>query len=98
MEYRFLGKSGLRVSNLCLGTMTFGANPARPGQTDEALAHQILDAFVAAGGNFIDTADCYQMGVSEAIVGNWLKRQPKRDKIILATKVFQASPLNIYIL
>ena len=94
MEYRYLGRSGLRVSNLCLGTMTFGANETRPGQTDEALAHKILDAFVAAGGNFVDTADCYNKGVSETIVGNWLKTQ-KRDKIILATKLFQVrKPLD----
>ena len=91
MEYRFLGNSGLRVSNLCLGTMTFGANASRPGQADEKVSHEILDAFVAAGGNFIDTADFYQMGVSETIVGSWVKKQPKRDKIVLATKVFQAS-------
>ena len=94
MEYRFLGRTGLRVSNLCLGTMTFGPNPARPGQADEQLAHEILDAFVASGGNFIDTADCYQMGVSEIIVGNWLKKQPKRDRVVLATKVFQVNPYN----
>ena len=81
MEYRYLGNTGLRVSNLCLGTMTFGASANRPGQADEALSHQILDAFVAAGGNFVDTADVYQMGLSEEIIGTWLdKKKTKGDK------------------
>ena len=53
MEYRFLGKTGLKVSAFCLGTMTFGR------EADEATSHAILDRFVAAGGNFIDTADVY---------------------------------------
>ena len=69
--------------------MTFGESSSRPGQANEATAHAIMDAYVAAGGNFIDTADCYQFGLSEKIVGTWLKKQPNRSKIILATKVFQ---------
>ena len=64
METRFLGRTGLHFSELCLGTMTFGAD----GGTDEAPAHQILDAFVDAGGTFIDTANVYSQGVSEEIV------------------------------
>ncbi|XP_059085590.1 1-deoxyxylulose-5-phosphate synthase YajO-like [Tigriopus californicus] len=90
MEYRYLGNTGLKVSNLCLGTMTFGENPNRPGQADEKLSHEIMDAFVESGGNFIDTADCYQMGLTEKIVGKWLQKQPRRDKIIIATKLAQA--------
>ncbi len=80
MNYRFLGQTGLKVSELCLGAMTLGR------EADEATSRQILDRFVAAGGNFIDTADVYTRGVSEEIVGRWLKDQP-RDDFIVATKV-----------
>ncbi len=80
MEYRFLGKTGLRVSELCLGAMTFGR------ETTEEVSHQMLDRFVAAGGNFIDTADVYTRGVSEEIVGRWL-RGKRRDDLVIATKV-----------
>jgi aryl-alcohol dehydrogenase-like predicted oxidoreductase len=69
METRFLGRTGLQVSELCLGTMTLGAD----GGTDEATAQQMLDAFVDAGGTFIDTANVYSQGVSEEILGRWLK-------------------------
>ncbi len=63
MEYRYLGKTGLKVSELCLGTQTFG------WVTDEAEAFRILDRFVDAGGNFFDAADSYNKGESEAILG-----------------------------
>lgn len=81
MEYRYLGRTGLKVSELCLGTMSFG------GRTDEPTAHQILDQFVAAGGTFIDTADVYSAGVSEEILGRWLERQ-RRDDLVIATKAY----------
>ncbi|XP_022343166.2 1-deoxyxylulose-5-phosphate synthase YajO-like [Crassostrea virginica] len=81
MEYNYLGRSGLRVSNICLGTMTFG----REG-VDAALSHQILDRFVALGGNFIDTANVYSRGISETIIGQWLVKQ-KREGLVIATKV-----------
>ena len=85
METRFLGRTGLQVSELCLGTMTFGAD----GGTDEATAHQILDAFVDAGGTFIDTANVYGQGVSEEILGRWLKTR----NLVVATKVYgEAAP------
>ena len=71
MEYRTLGSSGCVVSTFTLGTMTFG------NETDEAGAHAQLDAFVAAGGNLIDTADVYTPGASEEIIGRWLARQPE---------------------
>ncbi len=80
MEYRFLGKTGLKVSELCLGAMTFGR------ECDEPTSFQLMDRFVEAGGNFIDTADVYSRGVSETIVGRWLKGK-NRDNIIIATKV-----------
>lgn len=87
MEYRLLGDSGLKVSAVCLGTMTFGQ------QNSEAEAHSQLDCALAHGINFIDTAEMYAVppraetcGATETIVGNWLARQP-RERIVLATKV-----------
>jgi aryl-alcohol dehydrogenase-like predicted oxidoreductase len=80
MEYKQLGKTGLRVSELCLGAMTFGR------ETEEEISYNILDRFMEAGGNFIDTADVYTRGVSETIVGLWLKDH-KRDDFVIATKV-----------
>jgi aryl-alcohol dehydrogenase-like predicted oxidoreductase len=86
MKYRKLGSSDLEVSAICLGTMTFGT------QNDQAEAHAQLDRALAAGINFIDTAEMYSVpptaesyGRSETIVGHWLKRQ-QRDKIVLASK------------
>ena len=80
MDYRYLGRTGLKVSELCLGTMTFGR------EADEATSRQMLDRFVAAGGNFIDTADVYTRGISEEIIGRWFKGQ-RRDDLVIATKV-----------
>jgi aryl-alcohol dehydrogenase-like predicted oxidoreductase len=80
MNYRYLGRTGLKVSELCLGAMTFGR------ESSEAESHAMLDAFVAAGGNFIDTADVYSRGISEEVTGRWMQRQ-KRDDLVIATKV-----------
>ncbi len=80
MEYRYLGKTGLRVSELCLGTMTLGR------ETSEQDSFKILNRFVDEGGNFIDTADVYSRGISEEIVGKWMKNQ-RRDDLVVATKV-----------
>jgi aryl-alcohol dehydrogenase-like predicted oxidoreductase len=82
MEYRTLGHSGCVVSTLALGTMTFGT------ESDEDGSHAQLDAFVAAGGNLIDTADVYSDAASEEIIGRWLGRQSGevRDQLVLATK------------
>jgi len=80
MKYRYVGKTGLRVSELCLGAMTFGR------EADEATSFEMMDMFAEAGGNFIDTADVYTRGASETIVGNWLKNQ-RREDYIIATKV-----------
>jgi aryl-alcohol dehydrogenase-like predicted oxidoreductase len=80
MDYRFIGRTGLKVSELCLGAMTFGRE-----STPEA-SFQVLDRFAAAGGNFIDTADVYGQGVSETITGQWLKDKRREDWVI-ATKV-----------
>jgi aryl-alcohol dehydrogenase-like predicted oxidoreductase len=80
MDYRYLGKTGLKVSELCLGAMTFGR------ETTPEDSHAIMDKFVEAGGNFIDTADVYSRGVSEEIVGDWLSKQQRED-LVIATKV-----------
>lgn len=80
VRYPFLGRSGLRVSELCLGAMTFGR------ETDETTSHRMLDAFTDAGGTFVDTADVYGQGVSEEIVGRWLATGD-RDRVVVATKV-----------
>ncbi|MDG5790003.1 aldo/keto reductase [Evansella sp. AB-P1] len=80
MDYRYLGKTGLRVSELCLGTMTLGR------ETNEEDSFDILDRFVEEGGNFIDTANVYSLGTSEEIVGKWLQDK-RRDDFVVATKV-----------
>src|SRR3954468_4331786 len=83
MEYRQLGRSGLRVSALTLGTMTFGNDPS-VGTTDVAGARRQLDLCLDAGINLIDTADVYSAGHSEEIVGEALAG--RRDRVLLATK------------
>jgi aryl-alcohol dehydrogenase-like predicted oxidoreductase len=81
MDYRTLGNSGASVSELTLGTMTFGA------EADETTSHALLDAFVAAGGTLVDTADVYSAGVSEQIIGRWLAEHPtEAAQVVLATK------------
>jgi aryl-alcohol dehydrogenase-like predicted oxidoreductase len=83
LNYRTLGRSGLAVSPLALGTMTFGAG--RWG-SDEAQSREIFSAYVEAGGNFIDTADVYSGGESEAMLGRFLRDSGDRDRIVIATK------------
>jgi aryl-alcohol dehydrogenase-like predicted oxidoreductase len=80
MQFRYMGRTGLKVSELCLGAMTFGR------ETTEADSRVILDKFVEAGGNFVDIADVYAGGQSEEIVGRWLQDK-NRDDFIIATKV-----------
>ncbi|OIV37207.1 aldo/keto reductase [Mangrovactinospora gilvigrisea] len=81
MKYRLLGSTGCAVSEYALGTMTFG------GETDEAGAFAQLDRFLEVGGTFIDTADVYQGGTTEEVLGRWLAARPGvRDRIVLATK------------
>jgi len=89
MKYRNLGRSGLKVSELCMGTMQFGWT------ADEPLSHQILNTGFEAGINFVDTADIYSNwvegnpgGVAETIIGSWIKKHAvRRDQIVIATKV-----------
>lgn len=82
MRYKLLGRSGLRVSELCLGTMTFGENWGWGASRDESRA--IFEAFVEAGGNFIDTSNNYTDGTSERFVGEFVGAD--RDRFVLATK------------
>jgi len=76
MQYRKLGNSGAVVSAYCLGTMTFGA------ESDETTSIRLMDQYVEAGGNFLDTANVYSAGVSEEIVGRWLKTKKLRDLVV----------------
>jgi aryl-alcohol dehydrogenase-like predicted oxidoreductase len=82
MEYRFMGRTGLKVSELCMGTQTFGWG------ADEAAAHAMADCLVEAGGNFFDTSNIYNEGQSETILGRWLKKTGNRSQLVIATKVF----------
>jgi len=81
MEYRNLGRTGVKVSSICLGCMMFGR------RADENLSSQLVDKAIDSGINFIDTANVYQRGVSETYTGKALKKNGKRKQIILATKV-----------
>jgi aryl-alcohol dehydrogenase-like predicted oxidoreductase len=85
-QYRLLGRSGMRVSPVALGTMTFGTDWGRGA--DETQARRIFDLYVDRGGNFIDTAVNYTAGASERIVGGLLKG--RRERIVLATKFTMA--------
>ena len=88
MELRELGRSGLKVSPLCFGGNVFGWT------ADEATSHSLLDAWLDAGFNFVDTADVYSRwvpghtgGESEAVIGRWLRKSGRRDRVVIATKV-----------
>jgi aryl-alcohol dehydrogenase-like predicted oxidoreductase len=82
MEVVQLGRSGLRVSHVCLGTMTFGR------EADEAASFAIMDYYVEHGGTFLDTADAYSNGATESVVGRWIKARRNRGRLVIATKVF----------
>ncbi|MEB0249681.1 aldo/keto reductase, partial [Mucilaginibacter sp. 5B2] len=81
--YKLLGRSGLKVSELCLGTMGFGTEGG--WGADAATSFEIMDAYANAGGNFLDTANIYKLGTSEKIIGDYLSTQD-RDYFVLATK------------
>ncbi|SDH83874.1 aldo/keto reductase [Mucilaginibacter sp. P25] len=83
MNYKLLGRSGLKVSELCLGTMGFGTEGGWGAEKDTSFA--IMDAYANAGGNFIDTANVYKLGTSEKIIGEYLGNHD-RDYFVLATK------------
>ena len=82
MDYNYLGTSGIKLSSIGLGTQTFGWN------IFGAEAHELLDIYTDAGGNCIDTADSYNEGQSEIILGDWLKKRKKNDDLIIGTKSY----------
>jgi aryl-alcohol dehydrogenase-like predicted oxidoreductase len=88
MNYRLLGASGLRVSEMALGTMTFGEDWGWGAAKDEA--QKVYEAFREAGGNFIDTANVYTNGTSESFLGEFVKGH--RESMVLATKYTNAAP------
>ena len=88
MNYQLLGNSGLRVSDICLGTMTFGEDWGWGSGKDEAKT--IYDAYREAGGNFIDTANLYTGGTSECYVGEFIAGH--REEVVVATKYTNAAP------
>jgi len=82
MEYRFMGRTGLKTSEICLGCQTFGWG------ADEPAAHALADRFVESGGNFFDTSNTYNEGKSETMLGSWIKSRKNRAQIVVNTKVF----------
>ncbi len=88
MEYVNLGTTGLRVSRIGLGMMSFGISPDRPWALDEEAAEPIVRAAVEGGITFFDTADAYSRGASETITGRLLTKMLSRDEAVIATKVF----------
>jgi aryl-alcohol dehydrogenase-like predicted oxidoreductase len=90
MRYRLLGRSGLRVSELCLGTMTFGEEFGWGAPKEES--RKVYDAFLEAGGNFIDTANLYTKGTSESFLGEFMAGH--REQVVVATKYTNSIPRN----
>ena len=91
MQYKRLGSTGLKVSQLCLGTMTYGVKSWREWVLEEADSLPFFRRAIEAGINFFDTADMYSLGASEQITGRALREfGPSRDKVVIATKVFNA--------
>jgi aryl-alcohol dehydrogenase (NADP+) len=88
MKYVNLGSTGLKVSRLCLGTMTYGTTEWRPWILSEEASRPFIAEALEAGINFFDTADMYSNGMSEEVVGRALRDFAKRDEVVIATKVF----------
>ena len=88
MDYTTLGSTGMKVSRLCLGCMSYGSPEWRPWVLDEAAARPFFQRAVEAGINFFDTADMYSLGASEQVTGRLLREFGKRDELVIATKVF----------
>ena len=88
MKYVNLGATGLRVSRICLGMMSFGNDSDRPWVLDEDAAEPIVQAAVEGGITFFDTADAYSGGASEVATGRLVAKMLDRDEFVIATKVF----------
>lgn len=82
MKYRYVGNSGLQISEICFGTQTFGWNIGKKA------SFELADLYVERGGNYFDTADSYNEGASERILGSWLKEKENRQDYVIGTKVF----------
>src|SRR5580698_10684147 len=93
MNYVNLGSTGLKVSRICLGTMTYGSKKWREWVLDETESRPFIQRALEAGINFFDTADMYSLGASEEVLGRALKDMgPPREQLVVATKVF--SPMG----
>src|SRR5918993_5905160 len=88
MQYLNLGRTGLKVSRICLGTMTYGTSKWRPWVLDEDASRPFIKRALELGINFFDTSNSYSDGTSEEIVGRALRDFAKRDEVVIATKVF----------
>jgi aryl-alcohol dehydrogenase-like predicted oxidoreductase len=88
MKYTNLGRTGLRVSRICLGCMSYGTPTWRPWVLDEESSQPFFRRAVELGINFFDTADMYSLGVSEEVTGRALRRYARMDEVVLATKVY----------
>src|ERR1019366_9299571 len=88
MDYIRVGSTGLKVSRLCLGTMTYGTPARRPWVLDEAASRPFIARALEQGINFFDTADMYSRGASEEVLGRALKDFAARDQVVIATKAF----------
>ncbi len=88
MQYTYLGRTGIKVSRICLGCMSYGSPKWRPWVLDASDAEPFFRRAVEAGINFFDTADMYSMGASEEVTGRWLREYANLDEVVIATKVF----------
>jgi aryl-alcohol dehydrogenase (NADP+) len=88
MDYVNLGQTGLMVSRICLGMMTYGTEQWRPWILEKAEARPIVQRAVELGINFFDTADMYSAGASEELTGKFLREFTRREEVVIATKVF----------
>src|SRR6185503_3275915 len=88
MEFVNLGRTGLQVSRICLGCMTFGSKKWREWVIEEEDSLPVIKKALELGINFYDTADMYSLGVSEEILGRALREYASRDEVVIATKVF----------
>src|SRR5580765_688860 len=88
MNYVNLGKTGLKVSRLCLGTMTYGSSKWRPWVLDEEASRPFIQRALDLGINFFDTADMYSVGASEEVLGRAIRDFARREDVVIGTKVF----------
>ncbi|MGE5074081.1 MAG: aldo/keto reductase, partial [Anaerolineae bacterium] len=96
MEYVNFGKTGMKVSRLCLGMMSYGSKKWREWVLEEAEAKPFIQRALDAGINFFDTADVYSVGASEEVLGNLLKASGvRRDTVVVATKVFNPMSADV---